>query len=258
MSTGNSAKGTAILSLTYKFIKHIIIALFTFVVVAVIALLAWRILSSGDPTSMKYLSPNDKLCDVYAQRGEELYAFRQDQRSITSGEKNYGYFSITEYAVIPDANQIQTVVRYNNSTLKHTAEDFGLADVPSRSEDVYDVTLLIAVDLTPENQDDNLGNNEESVEFIRCHGKVTATDSKNIYNFRRLVFQLDDCGVNLKELMDGGLLLAIYADFYYAGAIDYDATPYGVLCLYDFKSNNIRVEMEKGDVEALTSYKSEE
>ena len=177
--------------------------------------------------------------------------FRQEQRSITSGEENYGYFAITDCAIIPDAKQIQAVVRYNNSTLRYTAEDYGLDEVPSRDAEVYDVTLLLAIDLTPENQDDNLGNDENSVEFIRCHGEVVLAEQKNLYNFRRMVFELDDEDIDLKELLDSGLLLAIYADFYYNEAIDYEGIPYGSLCIYDFKSENIQVKLEKADIKAI-------
>lgn len=257
MSTENSAKWTARLSLTYKFLKHVVIAVVSVAVMSVLVFFAWRFLSSGDPASMKYLTPNEKLCQAYSQQGEELYIFKQNQRSITSSEKNYGYFAITEYSIIPEANQIQTLVRYNNSTLKYTAEDHGLEQIPDRTAEVYDVTLLLAIDLTPENKDDNLGNDEESVKFVRCHGKVTGTDQKNVYNYRRMVFDLDSAEVDIKELLDSGLLLAIYADFYYVGALDYEQTPYGVLCLYDFMSKDIKVKLEKGDVKALESYKSE-
>ena len=258
MSTENSAKWAARLSLTYKFLKHVVIAVVSLAVMSVLVFFAWRFLSSGDPASMKYLTPNEKLCGAYSEQGEELYIFKQNQRSITSSEKNYGYFSITEYSIIPEANQIQTLVRYNNSTLKHTAEDHKLDEIPERTAEVYDVTLLIAIDLTPENKDDNLGNDEEGVKFVRCHGRVTGAEQKNVYNYRKLVFDLDSAEVDIKDLLDKGLLLAIYADFYYVGALDYDKTPDGVLCLYDFKSENVKVKLEKGDVKALESYKRED
>ena len=239
------------MSIVFKIVKRLVVALFFTVIFGVIALLAWRILSSDAPSSMQPLYANQALCDAYAENGKELYMFRQEQRSITSGEENYGYFAITDCAIIPDANQIQAVVRYNNSTLRYTAEDYGLDEVPSRDAEVYDVTLLLAIDLTPENQDDNLGNDEDSVEFIRCHGEVVLAEQKNLYNFRRMVFELDDEDIDLKELLDSGLLLAIYADFYYNEAIDYEGIPYGTLCIYDFKSENIQVKLEKADIKAI-------
>ena len=239
------------MSIVFKIVKRLVVALFFTVIFGVIALLAWRILSSDAPSSMQSLYANQALCDAYTENGKELYMFRQEQRSITSGEENYGYFAITDCAIIPDANQIQAVVRYNNSTLRYTAEDYGLDEVPSRDAEVYDVTLLLAIDLTPENQDDNLGNDENSVEFIRCHGEVVLAEQKNLYNFRRMVFELDDEDIDLKELLDSGLLLAIYADFYYNEAIDYEGIPYGSLCIYDFKSENIQVKLEKADIKAI-------
>ena len=239
------------MSIVFKIVKRLVVALFFTVIFGVIALLAWRILSSDAPSSMQPLYANQALCDAYTENGKELYMFRQEQRSITSGEENYGYFAITDCAIIPDANQIQAVVRYNNSTLRYTAEDYGLDEVPSRDAEVYDVTLLLAIDLTPENQDDNLGNDENSVEFIRCHGEVVLAEQKNLYNFRRMVFELDDEDIDLKELLDSGLLLAIYADFYYNEAIDYEGIPYGSLCIYDFKSENIQVKLEKADIKAI-------
>ena len=239
------------MSIVFKLIKNIIIAIFSLIIATIITFLLWRVFSSGDPKTMKVVDVNDRIAEAYAASGEDLYMFKQEQRSITSGNDNYGYFSITDYRIIPDANQIQTTVRYNNSTLRYTAEDYGLEEIPSREDDVYDVTVVVAVDLTPDIEDDNSGNDEEGVEFIRCHGKMVLSDTKNMYNYRKMVFQLDDADVDLSALMDEGLLLAIYADFYYVGDIDYDKTPYGTLCLYDFKSDNITVKLEKQDIKAL-------
>ncbi len=239
------------MSIVFKLIKNIIIAIFSLIIATIITFLLWRVFSSGDPKTMKVVDVNDRIAEAYAASGEDLYMFKQEQRSITSGNDNYGYFSITDYRIIPDANQIQTTVRYNNSTLRYTAEDYGLEEIPSREDDVYDVTVVVAVDLTPDIEDDNSGNDEEGVEFIRCHGKMVLSDTKNMYNYRKMVFQLDDADVDLSALMDEGLLLAIYADFYYVGDIDYDETPYGTLCLYDFKSDNITVKLEKQDIKAL-------
>ena len=245
------------MSIVFKIIKKVIIGLFSLVVIGVITFLLWRIFSSGDPKTMKVLSVNDGIYEVYGEKGEELYMFRQEQRSITSGDNNYGYFSITSYAIIPDANQVQAVFRYNNSTLRATAEDYGLEQAPSRESETYDVTLLLAIDLTPEDQNDNLGNDEKSVKFVRCHGQIVSSDTKNMYNYRRLVFDLDSCGVDINELMNSGLLLAVYADFYYAGDINYDNEPYGTLCLYDYKTENIKIELEKADIKAFESYKAD-
>ncbi|MBE6577403.1 MAG: hypothetical protein E7653_04635 [Ruminococcaceae bacterium] len=239
------------MSIVFKFIKRLVIALVSLVVAGVIALLLWRVFSSENPKAMETLTPTDKLVAEYNKSGDELYMFNQKQRSITSAEDNYGYFSITDYAIIPEANEIQTLFRYNTSTLKHTAEDHALEAVPSRDSEVYEVTLLLAIDLTPDNQDDNLGNDPESVRFVRCKGSTVGSDKKNMYNYRRVVFQLDDADVNIKQLLDQRLLLAIYADICYLGDINYD-DPDGTLCLYDYLSPNVRLELDKRDVKVLT------
>lgn len=242
------------MSTVFKILKRVGIALVSLFIAAVICLLAWRILAAGDPSSMNPLVPNERLADAYAKSGNSLYMYRQEQRSITSGETNYGYFSITEYAIIPDANQVQTVIRYNNSTLKYTAADLGLSEIPPREAENYDFTLLVAIDLTPENKDDNLGNDPESVKFVRCHGTIGASDQKNMYNFRRMVFQLDDAGIDIKELKESGLLLAMYVDFYYIGNVNYDEPPMATLCLYDYISEDITVKLDGKDKKALAAY----
>lgn len=242
------------MSIVFKLLKRIVAVFFALIILFVVVILAWRIFSSGNPKSMETLYADGRLAELYESKGEDMYMFRQEQRSITSGEKNYGYFGITDYVIIPEADEIQLTVRYNNSTLRHTAEDFGLDEAPSRDADVYDVTLLLAIDLTPENKDDNLGNDENSVKFIRCHGETVASEQKNLYNFRRLVFTLDGEDADLSELLDEGLLLAIYADFYYVDAVDYESEAYGTLCLYDFKSEDITVKLQKADRKALEAF----
>lgn len=242
------------MSIVFKIVKRIFAVAVGLLIAAIFGILLWRILSSNAPSSMKVLNANDALYTAYEESGEELYMFKQEQRSITSADQNYGYFAITDYVVIPDANQIQTVVRYNNSTLRYTAEDFELEEVPAREDDVYDITLLLAIDLTPENEDDNLGNDPDSVRFVRCRGEVALSEEKNLYNFRQIVFDLEGTGEDIAELIDGGLLLAVYVDFYYCGAVDYEAEPYGTLCLYDFKSENVTVKLSEKDIKALKKF----
>ena len=242
------------MSIAFKILKRLLLSLFMLVILAVVVFLLWRINSSDTPKSMECIVPDQRLAELYDEGGE-LRMFKQNQRSITSTEKSYGYFAITDYVIIPDADQIQTTVRYNNSTLRHTAEDFSLSEIPSRDADVYDVTRLVAIDITPENKDDNFGNDPESVRFVRVHGKTVGSEQKNLYNFRKIVFDLSDEQIDLSALIEQELLLAIYADFYYVGALDYEADPYGTLCLYDFKTENVAIKLTRKDIEALEQFK---
>ena len=236
--------------ITGRVIKY----LFFTLVFAVIILLLWRIFSSGDPKEMKRLTPNDKLCAAYEEKGDELTIFRQEQKSITSGKDNYGYFSVTQCVFIPDANQIQIVVRYNNSTLRALAEDFGLPEAPARDAELFDISLTVAVDKTPDVTEDNAGNDTQSVAFTRIHPTTVEAGEKNLYNYRRLVFDLDSEGLSLHSLLQENLLLAVYADIYYNQAINYEEHAYGTLCLYDYVSEKIEVNLTSADRKALESY----
>ena len=227
--------------ITGKFVKFLI----GLIIFAVIFLIVWRVVSSGNPKDMERLIPNEQLIAAYEEKGEDLRMFKQDQRSVTSGNHNYGYFAVTDYAFIPDANQVQLLFRYNNSTITATVEDHGLEEVPERSDDIYDVTLLFAIDLTPENKDDNLETDEDSVRFVRVHASDCESGEKNIYNFRRFVFDLDTSELDLDSLLREELLIAVYTDIYYVGDLDYEETPYGTLCLYDYLEKNIEIKPKK-------------
>ena len=229
-------------------------AVFYLLVFSVIFFLLWRIFSSDNPKSMEGLTLNDKVYAAYEQDGSDLSMFRQNLDMITRTEKNYGYFSITDSVVIPAANQIQITVRYNNSTIRHLAEDYRLSEVPSRDSDLLDVTLLLATDLTPDVTEDNLGNNPASVALTRVHAVSVDADTKNIYNYRRFVFDLDEVGLSLSKLLEDNLLLAIYTDIYYLGDIQYDKDAYGTLCLYDHLLEKIPVKLSGRDKRELRDY----
>ena len=233
--------------ITGRVIKY----LFFLLIFTVIGLLLWRVFSAGDPDSMKQITPNEALCAAYEEKGEELVLFRQEQRTITSAEDNYGYFSVTECLFIPEANQIQLVFRYNNSTLRSLAQDYELAEVPSREADLFDVSLTVATDLTPEQTEDNAGNDPEAVSFTRVHASQVLSDTKNMYNYRRMVFELDGAELDLEALLDSGELLAVYADIYYNEDIQYEEPAYGTLCLYDYLSEKRGASLTRDDRRAL-------
>lgn len=199
---------------------------------AVCMVLIWRVITSSVPKELTKISENEILSEVYAEKGDKLVLYTQEQNSITRGEKNYGYFASCDVLFIPEAKQVQLLIRYNDSTLKALQQDYGLAELPDSSLDWYDVTLVTATDLTPENAEDNLVSDPASVRLDRIAPTyVSESVHKGLYNYRRLVYD----GVEMDEL-----LLAIYADFYYVGDIryldeDFDIytdEAYGTLCLY--------------------------
>lgn len=222
-------------------------------VLAVCAFMIWRVFSTGTPKELDTLSVNDKLLSAYSEQGESLYMFKQNQDIITRADYNSGYFAIPDYAFIPDANQLQLVFRYNNSTLKAVATDKELSEIPDREGDYFDVSIVFYVDLTPDNSEDNEFTNSENVKKIRCRGHVVGKDKTTLYNFYRYTFYFDEAEepIDLNELMAGNELIAIHAQFYYNEGLDYNDSPYGALLLYDPAAKNLTIELTSGDKKAL-------
>ncbi len=244
------SRATRALRITKNAIKYIFILL----IAAICIFFVWRVISSeNDPSPMKTLSPNAALAAAYEKDPTLAGTFRQEQRSITSAENNYGYFSVTKATFIPAANQIQIVVRYNNSTLRYVQEDLGLDQPPTREEQAFDVSLLLLTDVTPDDDTDNLETDEDSVSKTRIHPTYFASYQKSLYNYRLFVFDLGD--LSLSEHLENGTLLSVFADIYYIGAVDYEATPYGTLCLYDYITETIDVKLSSADKKALNEWK---
>lgn len=227
----------------------------TLVVATVCGLLLWRIFSSNTPKSLTNISVNDAVYDAYSD-DEKLYIFNQEQNSTTRAENNAGYFSITHTAFIPEANQIQVVLRYNNSTIKHLVEDKELSFTPERDKDLFDVSLFFSVDITPDNKDDNAIISDEATRTFRCSSELISSEEKNLYNYRKFVFDLNTCGENLEELLDSGLLLAVYADVYYVEDMDLDEKAYGTLCLYDYVTDIEEINLSSKEKKSIIEWKA--
>ena len=222
--------------------------LFVCLVLTVFVFMGWRIFSTGAPDGIKTLIPNEKLSTAYAEKGEELYIFEQKYDDITRAERNSGYFAVPEAVFLPEIDQAQIIFRYNNSTLKHTAEDYSLPSIPSRDEDVYDVTVTVMYDLTPENKDDNDGKTKDAVRFERFFASDMLSAKKTLYNYRKFVFD----GIVIDDSV-----IAVYADFYYVGDLDYDKTPYGSLLIYHEDEENIDYKLTRNDKAAIEAYTGE-
>ena len=224
-------------------------AVCTLVIAAIVILLLWRMIdNNNDPREMDTVIGNTLLADAYAEKGDSLNTYYQEQSKFTRGENNYGYFAITQSLIIEDIDQIQFVFRYNNSTLKHTAEDYSLPSIPSRDEDVYDVTVTVMYDLTPENKDDNDGKTKDAVSFERFFASDMVSAKKTLYNYRKFVFD----GIVIDDSV-----IAVYADFYYVGDLDYNKTPYGSLLIYHEDEENIDYRLTRNDKAAIEAYTGE-
>ena len=231
---------------TWRIIGYIFKAICALLIAAVVGLLIWRIVDSRtDPQVVKTIMVNDKLQKAYEENDGKLTTYYQEQSKFTQAEDNYGYFAITRSCFIDEAEQLQILLRYNNSTLEYLKEDYKLSAIPERDAQVFDVTVLVAYDLTPNDTSDNFGNDEGSVRFERFYTTATLSHKKTLYNYRKFVFD----GIKIDDSV-----LAVYVDIYYKGDVDYDSEPYGTLLVYDYTAANVEYKLTSADVEAIEAY----
>ena len=219
-------------------------AVLTIFVVSVIGLLAFRIIDSKIvPSKVKTITPNEKLCEAYDEYGKDLTIYYQEQSKYTREDKNYGYFANESALFIKEAEQLQVILSYNNSTLEHTKDDYYLSEAPSRDDQVYAVSLRIMYDLTPENKDDNDGKTESAVRYERIMPTGDPiSHKKTLYNYRKFIFDnvvIDDS------------VIAVLLDVHYVNDIDYTEDAYGSLLLYHFEEENLDYNLTLADKNAL-------
>lgn len=206
------------MSKTTKIIGKSLKAIFYLIVVVINVIVLWRVLFSGDPSSIKPILANEQTVATYEEQGNSLKLYVQKQKVLTDS----GRFAVTDCVFIPEANQIQVTVRYNNSTLRYLAEDYELSEIPDRKTEIFDITIVKTTDLTPDDPDDNLDENALKEErFYPSEEPKTAY--KSLYSYRKFIFDnitWDDA-------------VGLFVDIYYNDDIEYSEKPYDVLCIYD-------------------------
>ena len=200
--------------------------------------------TANDPKSVSTITPNDKLVSVY-QNGE-LNAYTQNLDQFTTEYNNYGYFAITSALVIPDAEQIQIVFRYNVSTLEELAKDYPdhFKSTPNGSEDLFDITLVKVIDLTPDNSEDNT--NEEKLRYERYFPTSSTKDSTSRHRYERFVFD----GINCDDALE------VYVSIYYKGDLDYEKDDYGSVQIYTSDPEKLRRKyiLSSADKKAIDAF----
>ena len=224
---------------------HILRFLFTLLIFAVCALLIWRVFISGSlPKEMKQLAPNAPLAEAYRTHGDALTLYTQEQNTLTRADSNYGYFGVPRCVFIPQAQQIQVVFRYNNSTLEHVQADFSLAEAPPRGVEIFDVTVVKVLDTTPEDKSDNTDDspNLKKERIAPTDRRITTT---LLYTYCLYTF-------------DGAEMtpdtVAAFLDVYYGETVDYNAAAYGTLRLYHCESENLPATLSGKEEKALQAF----
>ena len=100
-------------------------------------------------------------------------------------------------------------------------------------------------DLTPDDKTDNDGVNKEVVRYERFFPSDMIATKKTLYNYRKFVFD----GISVDDDV-----IAVYADFYYVGDINYDENPYGSLLIYHEDEEKIEYKLTKNDKKAIESF----
>lgn len=239
-------------ALPIRMMKITVKAICLTIIFGTILFFIWRaFISTIVPSEVEGLAPNDPLKAAWLaadEEGETLSYFTQMQDETTTAEHNYSYFTAKEVAFIEDANQIQLLFRYNNSTIRSLVKDYDLPSIPDRTADLYDITLYVAYDLTPADPTDNDGNDPESVKFVRYYPSSTESAQSLMYNYRRLTF--DGIDMNVTE----NPVLAVYVDVYYVEDVDYGKDSYGTLCIYDYATIRDYYELTKDEIKALREH----
>lgn len=224
------------MSKVLKIIGKIIKYSFFLVIIAINAIMLWRIFFSGDPSEIKPLIANEKLVSVYNERGNDLVLKTQKQKALAES----GRFSVTDCVFIPEAGQIQITVRYNNSTLRRLAEDFELTGIPDRKNELFDITVVKTTDVTPEDDEDNLDRKKLYEERFYPTG-MAKTAYTSLYTYKKFVFD------NI-EWEDA---VGLFVDIYYNEDMDYSGSPYDVLCIYDARMDMDDRALSGADKRAL-------
>ena len=221
-----------------RIIKLLGLLLLTFI----IGLLFWRVyISTIIPREIKRLAVNDSLVAAYKSHGDELEMFRQSVPDISREEHNYGYFSVVDYIIIPEASQVQLIFRYNHSTIEKLAEDFGLPGVPGRETELFELSLVKTI----ASSDNSGGGDADGTSGDQNEQRYLASKiisrTTLLYNYRRVVFE----GVSISDA--DGLSLEIY----YIGRVDYNKTPLGQFELYNSEDEKTEISLAGADKRAL-------
>jgi len=195
-----------------KIIKRIFKYGFRIIAIAVFGIMFWRIISSGDTKLAKSFIWNESAISAY---NSDPSAFKVYDCSISDNITDDGKFSLSNSFYVPSTGQFQFTVRYNNSTVKKLLNEYDLKEEPTGEIFVFTLT-------------DNLGNTYTDYDFV--------IDEKNLYNYRRIIFDGIDLSANkITQDKDGKEVKLTFSsltlNIYYIDDVVL-SEPYGSLLVY--------------------------
>ncbi len=190
-------------SYTLWIMGHVLRGLFALLIIFVCAFLIWRVaFSQKPPKEMRSITGNEVLRAALDEHETLTLLTQKTQVSYTEASDNQAYFRYDWCVFIEEANQVQLLFFYNNSTLEKVQEEQGLAKELPNGEVVFDVVLTQYIDVTPEGHTGDPVT--EKKEFLPVSCEVD-TNRNGMYTFFRYTFD----GVALADTV------VIYLDVYY-------------------------------------------
>jgi hypothetical protein len=232
-----------------KVIKYSAIGL----VVFINAFLLWRVFfSTNEPSAIKTIAGNDALSSSYeayladTELQKKPFALYQAEKdNIATDEawhklfpegdpkrmtNQFAQFFLTEVVFFPTANQTQIVLRYNKSSLEHLAKDFDLSEIPSKSDDIFQVVL--AISYKPDA--------DSAVRQMHIKATPCADGTTSLYSFRRYSFE---------DLPKFESITDMNVVIYYKG--DAEKNIYASIDVYDPALSLSKYELDKKDLDAI-------
>lgn len=198
-----------------KIIKYFLVALLIFTV----GFMFLRVLTSGDTAIAKNFLWTEEAKNSYLKAPDSFRVYSVELMREYTEEGKFRVSNVRYAESETDGiEQLQFTVRWNDSTIVYLREDFGLDGPPETEPFVFTLT-------------DDLGNIYTDYQ--------TVSDTKPLYNYRRLVFDISDFAASEY----------FYVNIYYSGTYDAeDSKPYGTLSVYSRSLMLAEYDLKKSDL----------
>ena len=244
-----------------RYSKIAVKSLFVLLILFVYVLLFVRMCSVDDiPDEFRNIYVNDALADVYAsENGDEKFIY-QALTKYNTDKDTYGFFSTANVLLVPEAGQVQIIIKYNVSTLESVAEKYNLSVAIDRNRtDTFEYSLVVKSALEPiversEEDSETVDYNDESnYKLERIYPVKTEFLTAGRYNYVRCVFE----GVDINDVTT----LGVFCDINYKDDIKYEQTDddgkplgsYASVCVYNYSFKDKIYKLTDADIEALNS-----
>lgn len=251
-----SKAGTA-----WRYTKIAVKALFVLLIIFVYGLLFFRMCSVDEiPDEFRNIYVNDELRAIYGDGNSKDIEGKFICQTLTkynTDKDSYGYFSAASVMIVPDAGQVQVIMKYNVSTLEHVKDDYDLSvSIDRNRTDTFEFSLVVKNANSAIVSDDASEtvdyNDTDNYTLSRIYPVKTEFLTAGRYNYIRCIYDGAD--------LDMDRLLGVFCDVNYKDDIKYEQTDddgntlnsYASICIYNYTAKVKDYKFTKTDIEALT------